>query len=174
MTELLAVSVGGEDPHLHHHRCIMSDVNAGELHKLASVLRSISAAATADPGERPQAVSTVAIVEDVAAHPDSCIGDIAERTGLAQSLVSTTVAKLKDRGVFTTAPDPADRRRTVVTVQPGAVAAFGQRGARPVTDALASALPGATADQREGIEAALTHLAGWLLPATAPRPTARR
>lgn len=147
-------------------------MNARELHKLASLLRSI--AATADPGERPQAASTVAIVEDVAAHPDSCIGDIAERTSLAQSLVSSTVAKLKDRGVLTTAPEPTDRRRTVVTVQPGAVAAFGQRGARPITDALASVLPGAAAEQLEGIEAALTRIAEQLLPATASRATARR
>ncbi len=148
-------------------------MNAGELHKLTSVLRAIAAAATADPGERPQAPSTVAIVQDVAAHPDSCISDIAERTGLAQSLISTTVAKLKDRGIFTAAPDPTDRRRTVVTVQPAAGAAFGHRGARPITEALARALPDATTDQLHSIEGALTQLADQLLSATAPRAGAR-
>lgn len=163
------MGVGGGSHHCHHHRCIMCDVNAGELYKLASVLRAAAAAATADPGERPQAASTVSIVEDVTTHPGSCISDVAERTGLAQSLVSTTVVKLKDRGVFTAAPDPADRRRTVVTVQPAAVAAFGQRGARPISDALAKALPDATADQLRGIDATLNRLAEQLLPATAPR-----
>ena len=145
-------------------------MNAGELHKLASVLRQIAAAATADPGERPQAASTVAIVEDVAAHPDSCIGDIAERTGLAQSLVSITVARLKDRGIFTAAPDPGDRRRTVVTVRPKAAAAFGQRGSRSITAALAQALPDAAPEQLRAIETALAQLAEQLLPASSRRP----
>lgn len=123
--------------------------------------------ATADAGERPQAVSTAAIVEDIAAHPDSCIGDIAERTGLAQSLVSTTVARLKDRGIFSAAPDLADRRRTVVSVRPETATAFSQRGARPITTPLARSLPDAPADQLQSIEAALTQLAQQLLPPTA-------
>ena len=56
---------------------------------------------------------------DVGYHPNSSISEITERTGLPQSLVSMSVAKLRDLGVVQTEPDPADRRRTLV--QPTAV-----------------------------------------------------
>jgi len=69
-------------------------VNAGQLHRLARVLREIAQVATANEGERPVAASTVAIVEDVTGHPQSPITEIAQRTGLAQSLVSRTVDRL--------------------------------------------------------------------------------
>ena len=68
--------------------------------------------ATANEGERPVAASTVAIVEDVTAHPQSPITEIVQRTGLAQSLVSRTVDRLQTLGVLTVGHDPADGRRT--------------------------------------------------------------
>lgn len=61
----------------------------------------------------------------------------------------------------------------MVTVQPAAVAVFGQRGARPITEALAGASPVATADQLHDIDATLTRLAEQLLPATLPRTGTR-
>jgi DNA-binding transcriptional ArsR family regulator len=54
------------------------------------------------------------IVTDVAEHPGSPIGEIATRTGLPQSYVSQSVARLKDRGAIETANDPNDGRRTLV------------------------------------------------------------
>ena len=81
-------------------------MNAGQLHRLARVLREIAQVATANEGERPVAASTVAIVEDVTDHPQSPITEIAHRTGLAQSLVSRTVDRLQARGVLTVGAIP--------------------------------------------------------------------
>jgi DNA-binding MarR family transcriptional regulator len=54
------------------------------------------------------------VATDIRDHPDSAIGEIAARTGLLQSQVSTAVARLKEAGSIATAPDPADRRRSLV------------------------------------------------------------
>jgi DNA-binding MarR family transcriptional regulator len=48
---------------------------------------------------------------DVFAHPATSISEIAHRTGLRQSYVSESVARLRDRGVVETAPDPAEASR---------------------------------------------------------------
>jgi MarR family len=53
---------------------------------------------------------------DTFAFPDSSVGEIATRTGLPQSYVSTVVARLRDLDVLETRPDPDDRRRTLVKV----------------------------------------------------------
>ncbi|KRD06155.1 MarR family transcriptional regulator [Streptomyces sp. Root264] len=58
--------------------------------------------------------SVLIVVSDLAAHPDSAVGEIAARTGLPQSQVSTAVARLKEAGAVVTQNDPADRRRLLV------------------------------------------------------------
>ena len=57
-----------------------------------------------------------AIMSDVYDNPGSAIGEIAARTALPQSFVSDVVAAMREKGVFETGPDPADRRRTLVKV----------------------------------------------------------
>jgi hypothetical protein len=112
-------------------------MNAGQLHRLARLLREVAQVATANEGEQPVAASTVAIVEDVTSHLGSPIKEIATRTGLAQSLVSRTVERLRGRGVFTVSHDPADGRRTLVRVDTRTrIADFGQRGERPIADSI--------------------------------------
>ena len=64
--------------------------------------------------QQKAATSLRFVALDVGYHPDSSISEITERTGLPQSLVSMSVAKLRDLGVVQTEPDPADRRRTLV------------------------------------------------------------
>jgi DNA-binding MarR family transcriptional regulator len=66
--------------------------------------------------EMPTGVRMVLI--DVFDHPGSTIGQIVERTGFPQSHVSASVARLRERGVLVTEPDPADRRRTLVAPSP--------------------------------------------------------
>src|SRR5689334_5306520 len=66
------------------------------------------------PGAPPVPASLRLIVTDVLEHPQSPIGEIVGRTGLPQSYVSQSVARLRERGVLDTAPDPRDRRRTIV------------------------------------------------------------
>ncbi len=138
-------------------------MNAGQLHRLARVLREIAQAATANQGERPVAASTVAIVEDVTSHPRSPITRIAQRTGLAQSLVSRTVERLQGHGVLTVEHDPADGRRTLVSVDPKTRRLdFSERAERPIADAIRQ-LTGVSGAQQLRVEAALEVLREELL-----------
>ena len=147
-------------------------MNAGQLHRLARVLREIAQVATANEGERPVAASTVAIVEDVTDHPQSPITEIAHRTGLAQSLVSRTVDRLQAHGVLTVARDPADGRRTLVGVDPQTRHQdFARRAERPIADAVLQ-VAGVSGEQQRRIEAALEVLADELLDRS-PGPPSR-
>jgi DNA-binding MarR family transcriptional regulator len=80
------------------------------------------------------------VLRDVFAHPDSPIGDIAGRTGLPQSYVSESVARLRDQGIVETAADPADGRRTLVRVSAQHPRTVAAKGSAPVDAALAAAL----------------------------------
>lgn len=127
------------------------------------MLREIAQAATANQGERPVAASTVAIVEDVTDHPRSPITRIAQRTGLAQSLVSRTVDRLQGHGVLTVEHDPADGRRTLVSIDPKTRRLdFSERAERPIADAIRQ-LTGASGAQQLRVEAALDVLREELL-----------
>jgi DNA-binding transcriptional ArsR family regulator len=124
---------------------LLDDVNTADLHRLARVLRDIALSATSIPGAQPVSAGTTAIVDDVSRNPSSAIGDIADRTGLAQSLVSKTVAKLRERGLLTTHQDPRDARRTLVSVAPGAcVGAYVPDRATAVDDGIRALFPGIT------------------------------
>ena len=119
----------------------------------------MAVAATANPGEQPVAASTLAIVEDVAAHPGTSISQIVERTGLAQSLVSGTTARLTKAGALILEQDPNDRRRTLVSMNEKRRAEdFAERGARGIGDAIRRAIPGANDTQIAEIESELDQL----------------
>jgi DNA-binding MarR family transcriptional regulator len=160
---------------MHHRGCIIGDVNAGQLHRLARVLREIAQVATANKGERPVAASTVAIVEDVTEHPQSPISEITHRTGLAQSLVSRTVERLQTLGVLTVGHDPADGRRTLVSVDPQTRHLdFADRAERPIAEAIGQ-VAGVSGEQQRRVEAALEVLADLLdrSPGPPTRPAGR-
>jgi DNA-binding MarR family transcriptional regulator len=113
-------------------------------------------------GKGPASVRLVLV--DVAYHPHSSITDITERTGFPQSLVSTSVAKLRELGLVETEPDPADRRRTLVQIVPAAVQARAEVQAAPAEELLAKAMgPESEGDVAEALEA-LTTLARLLTP----------
>ena len=148
-------------------------MNAGQLHRVARVLREIAQAATANEGERPVAASTVAIIEDVTEHPYSPITEIARRTGLAQSLVSRTVDRLHAAGILMAGHDPADRRRTLVSVTPQARHRdFAERAERPISHAIGQIVTGLSSEQQLRIEAALDLLAAELLDRSPGPPPA--
>lgn len=115
------------------------------------------------------------VVIDVAYHPDSSISEITERTKFPQSLVSTTVAKLRDLGVVKTAPDPADHRRTLVRATARLMQRGEQRGGSPIEGVLATQLGPEHEDQVGEALAALDLLSHLLTPevtpAGAPSPT---
>jgi DNA-binding transcriptional ArsR family regulator len=76
------------------------------------------------------------VLRAVFANPDSSITDIAARTGLPQSYVSESVARLREQGVLETRPDPTDRRRTLARVGGGHSRAVARRGAVSVDGTL--------------------------------------
>lgn len=87
------------------------------------------------------------IMMDVLAHPGSSISEITARTGFPQSHVSAAVARLQQADAVVTAPDPKDRRRTLVRPHPAMPRQALQLASVPVDAALAAAL--ATDDARE-------------------------
>ncbi|MGI5325565.1 MarR family transcriptional regulator [Actinomadura nitritigenes] len=91
-------------------------MNGVELFLLGRTLMKIGEEAMPAPRGGPAGGTRAVLIvlSDIVGHPDSAIGEIAERTGLPQSQVSTAVARLKKTGSVVTAPDPDDRRRSLV------------------------------------------------------------
>src|SRR5580658_5342493 len=151
-------------------RCIVSDMNALDLIVLGRQLTKIGEEVlrgSGDPagqdagghGERPVQASgrprqasgrprrapflptgPSLVLRDVFAHPGSSITDITARTGLPQSYVSESVARLRSQGILETSADPADGRRTLVRVSAGHPRTVAAKGSAPVDGALAAAL----------------------------------
>lgn len=134
-------------------------MNGSQLHRLARRLREVALAITSEVDEERVSAGELAIVEDVAAHPRAAVGEIAARTGLAQSLVSRTVATMREAGIFVTTPDAADRRRSLVSIPPAQMAGFRDRAMRPLAPELARALAHRTPAERARAEALLDELA---------------
>lgn len=117
-------------------------MDAAQLYRLARHLREIALESTSNSHEERISASELSVVEDVARHPQAAIGDIARRTGLAQSLISRIVSSLRDAQVFTTAPDPDDRRKLQVSIDSQTrLQVFRERGSRSIEAALQQALP---------------------------------
>jgi DNA-binding MarR family transcriptional regulator len=155
-------------------------VDAGQLHKVARLLREVALDATADPGEAPVSAGDVAIAEDIAHHEKPSVGEIVARTGLAQSLVSRTVAKFHDAGVVVTERDPDDGRRVLISIAPDIrTGLFRARARRPVEPALRSRYPDLSEAETARVIALLTELADMLTDergsggASAPAPKRR-
>jgi DNA-binding MarR family transcriptional regulator len=97
----------------------MGDMNGVELFLLGRTLMKLGEEAMPAPPDdgvrRAGSTRMVLIVlSDVLGHPGTSVGEIAERTGLPQSQVSTAVARLREAGSVETSQDPADRRRMLV------------------------------------------------------------
>jgi DNA-binding MarR family transcriptional regulator len=129
-----------------------------QLTKIAEDAMRSTAAPSTPPGVR-------LILMDVHAEPGSSIGQIATRTGLPQSYVSESVARLRDQGVFETWADPADGRRTLVGIGADVPRAVARAGAASVDRALiAAAGTGNSAADRKliaGLEALAIRLNEW-------------
>jgi hypothetical protein len=102
---------------------------------------------------------------DIAYHPGSSVSEITERTGFPQSLVSLSVARLRDFGAVLTEPDPADRRRTLVRPAEGVVRKGGtQHAAVPVDETIAKAIGTDAQDRLPDALAALELLGELIIP----------
>lgn len=137
-------------------------MEAGRLYRLIRQLRTLAGAATGSDSASASSPSVIAVVEDLARHPDSSITEIVGRTGLVQSMVSTAVAQLRTDGVLRTAPDPRDRRRTLVSMAPAAAAAPLPCAGRTVDDALRDVRPELDENRRAEVVHHLERIAALL------------
>ncbi|MCO5968246.1 MarR family winged helix-turn-helix transcriptional regulator [Actinoallomurus soli] len=139
-------------------------------YRLGRVLMRVGEASLkgGDQGRAPAGVAV--ILMDVVEHPDSPIGDIASRTGFPQGHVSTTVARLRERGLVETTPDAADRRRTLVRVAADFRKRVARRKGAPIEAALTEIAGVTDPEQVAEVVAALEVLADRLLRKHAPRP----
>ncbi len=99
-------------------------------------LTDLAREAAVNAGDPPSSPAELTVLDDVLAHPGSSVRLVTERTGLVQSQVSTTVARLTSRGLLCTEADPADRRRTLVTPSQTLLRTIEERTARTVDDLL--------------------------------------
>jgi DNA-binding MarR family transcriptional regulator len=97
------------------------------------------------------------VLRDLFMNGRSSITDTVRRTGLAQSKVSTSVAKFRDRGWVTTTPDPGDGRKTLAGVTEQVKLEGDRRRARPV-DPLNLVLADADPAERAQLAGALERL----------------
>jgi DNA-binding MarR family transcriptional regulator len=148
-------------------------MNGTELFRLGRRLMKLGIAGIPPSGFRELPTSVRMVLVDVYEHPGGTIGQIVERTGFPQSIVSAAVARLRESGALETTTDPADRRRTLVapTLEHQARAARAEHEQPPIDDLLAAALverlgPGGVEHLAEAT-AALEALARLLTPPTA-------
>ncbi|MFI5533634.1 MarR family winged helix-turn-helix transcriptional regulator [Kitasatospora sp. NPDC051853] len=146
-------------------------MNGVELFLLGRALMKIGEESLPEPpgGADRQAGGarlTLIVAGDVAAHPGTTVSEIVGRTGLPQSQVSTAVARLREAGSVEAAPDPADRRRTLLHPAAEPSPRVAEVRATSIGPALAAALPAVTPAELRQLTAALDLLAHHLRPTT--------
>ncbi|WP_329415659.1 MarR family transcriptional regulator [Streptomyces sp. NBC_00704] len=154
-----------------------------ELFLLGRTLMKIGEEALPEPpdgaGRYAGGARTVLIVaSDIAAGQATTVGEIAARTGLPQSQVSTAVARLKEAGSVQTSPDPADRRRMLVRPNPEVSPRVAQVRAVDAGGAVAAALgsddPGRLAEVMEALDVLARNLTPRPGPGASREQAARR
>ena len=148
-------------------RCSVGHVDGIELFLLGRTLMKIGEEAIpteALPAQSTSHRSVLIVASDIREHPDSSVGEIAERTGFVQSKVSACVARLREAGAIETAADPSDRRRLLVRPAAQVSPRVAAVRAASIDGALATAL--GTDDPQPVVEilAALDTLARHLTP----------
>jgi DNA-binding MarR family transcriptional regulator len=148
-------------------RYIINDVYASELFLLGRKLMKLGEEAIPPSLGAAGGVSTSVrlVMADIAYHPGSSVSEITERTGFPQSLVSLSVARLRDFGAVVTGPDPADRRRTLVRPAEGVARKRGTpHSAAPVDETIAKAIGAEAQDRLPEALAALELLGQLIIP----------
>ncbi|MFJ7154800.1 MarR family transcriptional regulator [Streptomyces sp. NPDC101118] len=153
------------------------EMNAVRLFLLGRTLMKIGEEALPAPedtgdGAAAQGGARAVLIalSDIAAHPGSAVGEIARRTGLPQSQVSTAVARLKRAGSVTTSPDPADGRRLLVRPAEGVSERVARVRETRIESALAAALGTDDPAPLDEVTRALEVLARHLPPETVAGP----
>jgi DNA-binding MarR family transcriptional regulator len=110
------------------------------MHRLGKRLIDLSREVTTSAGDARLTPAEIAVIEDVLKHPDSTVSEIKVRTRFAQSHISDSVARLRERGLIETPPDTADRRRTRVRLSEPARQAVLARAGRSADEVIARAV----------------------------------
>jgi DNA-binding MarR family transcriptional regulator len=139
-------------------------MNGLELYLLGRKLMKLGEEALPPSGLDDMGASVRSVLTDVFSHPGSSVSEIKDRTGFPQSHVSSSVARLRDLGVLVTAPDPADRRRTLVRPAEGMVQKAVRRAATSVDSTLAGAMAPGAEDRLPEVLAALDLLGELIMP----------
>jgi DNA-binding MarR family transcriptional regulator len=142
-----------------------ADMTAGELIMLGRQLTKIGTEAMRGNSGSQLPAGLGMVGADVFAHPATSVGEIADRTGLRQSYVSESIARLRRQGVVETSTDPTDGRRTLIRLAPGHPARVTRAAAVPVGQALARALDDPDPGTLAQITTTLAALARRLQPA---------
>jgi DNA-binding MarR family transcriptional regulator len=131
------------------------------MHRLGKRLIDLSREVTTSAGDASLTPAEIAVIEDALKHPGSPVSEIKVRTGFAQSHVSESVARLKERGLVETSPDPADRRRTRVRLTEPAREAVLARAERSADEVIGRVVEDTVRARR--VVALLDELAAMLL-----------
>ncbi|HEY2316484.1 MAG TPA: helix-turn-helix domain-containing protein [Streptosporangiaceae bacterium] len=113
------------------------------------------------------------VLRDVFAHPGSAITDVTSRTGLPQSYVSDSIARLRASGIAETSSDPADGRRTLISLASSHLRQVAAHSARSADAELIAALGGIDTDFAGRVLAVLSDIAARLRPESASEQSAR-
>ncbi|SNT61831.1 DNA-binding transcriptional regulator, MarR family [Asanoa hainanensis] len=116
-------------------------------------------------GER----TVVIVMSDIFENPGTTVGEVARRTGLPQSAVSGSVARLRSVGSVISEPDPRDRRRQLLARNPDLTARRRTVATTTVDEAVAAALGQHTPTDLTTVLSALETLGEWLTPQTLTR-----
>src|SRR3569833_3284352 len=102
---------------IHLHRYNLYAMDGVRLHRLGKRQINLSREVTTSAGDASLTPAEIAENKKQQKNPGSPVSEIKARTGFAQSHVSESVARLKERGLAETSPEPADRRRTRVQLR---------------------------------------------------------
>ncbi|RZQ64794.1 MarR family winged helix-turn-helix transcriptional regulator [Amycolatopsis suaedae] len=139
-------------------------MKASDLYLLGKHLMDLARRGMVDDAD-PRVPEIDQVVTAVLVETDGMtIGELAARTGFAQSHVSTSVARMRDLGWLTARQDPADRRRTLVRPIDAVYEAVAQRQSRGAEQVIARALleTGSAEDDVAGTAQRLTSAAAEL------------
>lgn len=134
-------------------------MNTSALYSLVRVLHDIAARSGLDKGERGVTPAQLLIIEAISRNPGSTVQDTVKHTGLAQSYVSTIVAKFKNADVFITEDDQQDGRKSRISINPKMQNdTFKKRGEHSISSSIRVQFPELTNDKVDRVEALLLEL----------------
>src|ERR1700753_1205742 len=139
-------------------------MNGLELYLLGRRLMKLGEEALPPSGLDDMGASVRSVLTDVFSHPGSSVSESRARPVSPQSNVSSSVARLRDLGVLVTAPDPADRRRTLVRPAEGMVQKAVRKAATSVDGPRAEAIGPDARDRLPEALAALALLGELIMP----------